>query len=97
MSHCWINRKPFGVTSVLVSGQPAENRLPHERHHRVLRVLSRAPILEHVFGHRRQFHCLIKFPVCKQSRVGGNPGTVKLQLQTGIKFNPQCLFVTFTP
>ena len=46
MPHRGINREPFGIIGVFVACQPAEDGLPHQRYHRVLRVLTRPPITQ---------------------------------------------------
>jgi hypothetical protein len=62
----------------------------------VLRVLARAPIVQQILSQVGQTQRLIQFEVSKQARVGGDLGTVKLQLQTTIKSNPQSLFFACT-
>jgi len=48
----------------------------------MLPILPATPTVEDVLRHHRQSQNIIKLPVGLQSRIAGNSGTLKLQLQT---------------
>jgi len=51
-------------------------------------VLAGARINEFITNHVGQPECVIEFAIGKQSSVGGNPGTMKLQLQAAVEIEP---------
>src|SRR5271163_4575215 len=69
---CSVARPPTTcrIVGVFVACQSAEDGLPHQRHPRVLRVLSSPPIAQQIFPKIGQTQRLIQFAVSKQPGVG---------------------------
>ena len=96
MPHGGINREPFGVIGVFVACQPAEDGLPHQRDHRVLRVLSRAPIVQQLIPQVGQTQRRVQLPIGQQPGIRRDLCAVKFQLQAAIEHHPQSRFFACT-
>ena len=61
--------------------------------HRVPAVLARTRIDEFIADHQGQAEGIIEFATGQQSGVGGDTGTVELQLHLAVEIQPQWLIV----
>ncbi len=96
VSHGWFDREPLGVVGVLVTGEPAEDRLPKLRRRGVLTVVAGALILQQVVSHGRQPEGVIEVAIGHQSSVAGDPWTAKRELQAAVEPDPQRFVASFT-
>jgi len=62
----------------------------------VTTVLPTTGVREHAPGNFGQSDRIIQFPICQQTSVGSDFGTVKLKLQPTVKIKPQNPLFRFT-
>ena len=91
-----IATEPVSVVDILVSGKATEHRLPQHPDQAVAAVLASARVGEHVTGHRAETEGLVEFTVGEQSGIGGDAGTVELQLETAVEIEPRSVRFRFT-
>jgi len=86
-----INR----IIDILTATKAPKRRLAKHVRHDMPAVLACARINQNVTDHVGQTEGIIEFTVGKQSSVGGDPGTMKLQLKATVKIKPQRLAFGF--
>jgi hypothetical protein len=91
-----ITRQPFGVVHVFVPGQSPEHGLAQLRDQRVTAILARPGIRKDFSGQVCQAKRIIEIPKREQTSVGRDPRTMELQLQAGIKRDPESGITFFT-
>ena len=79
----------FGVVHVLVSGKPAEHRLPQQADQRMSPILAGACVGKHVPRHRAEAKSVVEFAIGQQPSIRSDPRTMELQLQAAIEIEPQ--------
>ncbi len=89
-------RQPICVVHVLVPGQPPEHGLAKLRDQGVAAVLARPGVGENLSGKLGQAKRIIEIAKGKQTSIGRHSRAVELQLQTGIKGDPESGFAFFT-
>ena len=85
--------------SVCVSRSSLFTLDPPDNTHLLLLELSAAPVasvVENIPGKTGRANSIVRFPVDKQSAVGGNPGTVRCRLQAAVEIDPNFLPFRFT-
>jgi hypothetical protein len=70
-----VNRGPFSVIGIFVGRQPAEEGLPHQGDHRVLRVLARPPITQQIINQISEAQRRVQFPIGQQPGIRRDLGT----------------------
>jgi hypothetical protein len=94
--HRRITGEPLGIVHVLVSGEPAIDRLPQQAEELMLNVLSATPLGEGRGGHRGQTERVVQFSVSEQTAIGGDPGAVELELDPTVEGDPNRRLFRFT-
>ena len=69
--------------------------LPEQALNRILAVLASARVNEFIADHQVQAEGIIEFAIGRQSSIGRNSRTVKLQLQAAVKIQSQWLAFGF--
>jgi len=75
----------FSVVHILVSGKPAEHRLPQQPDQRMATVPAGARIGQRLARHRGQTKCVVELAVCQQSGIGCDYGPAKLEHQPAVE------------
>jgi hypothetical protein len=91
-----IMAQSFGVVYILISSKTAKHRLPQHSEESVSAVLAGPCVCEAVTSHRGQAEHIVEFPVGKQSGVGGDDRTAKLEHQTAVEIEPENSIIRFT-
>ena len=95
-AHRGITSQPVGVVDVLVSGKPTEHRLAQHADQIVTTVLARAAVNQVLPRDSRQAERIIEFAIGQQSGIGGDAGTVELQLEAAVEIEPKSIGLRFT-
>ncbi len=88
-SHRGIASRAVGVVYVLMATEAAEDGLAKQSRHRVPAVLAGARIDRLMAGHVRQAERVIRLAAGRPSGVGGDSGTVELELQAAVETEPK--------
>ena len=59
-------------------------------------VLAGATVDQHLAPEVAQSKNVVEFPIGKQTSVGGDPGTVELELDPPVEIDPKRLLLRFT-
>ena len=95
-AHRRITPEPVGIVHVLVSGKPTEHRLPQHADQIVPTVPACASISQTLPGDGHQAEHIIKLPERQQTSIGGDAGTVELQLEAAVEIEPRSVRFRFT-
>jgi hypothetical protein len=94
--HDRVEAEPVGIVHVVVPAKASENGLAELPDKTVATVLSTTGVREYVPGNLAQSNCIIQFPVRQQPGIGSDLGTVELELEPTVKFQPQNPVFRFT-
>ena len=94
--HGGVAGEPLGVVDILVAGEAAEDRLSKQPGQRVARILAAAVIEE--LGNRDlgEPEGGVELAVREQAAVGGDPGTVEIELDSAVESRSQRQLSGFT-
>ncbi len=87
-AHRRITPEPVGIVDVFVSGKATEHRLPQHSDQIMPTVSACASIGQSLPSDGRQAEHIIKLAIGKQPSIGGDAGTVELQLETAVEIEP---------
>jgi hypothetical protein len=88
--------QPLGVIDILISGETAEHRLPQHPDQGMATVLTGAGVREPLATRLRKAERIVKLAIGKQSSIGGDDRTPKLEHQSAIEIEPERLANRFT-
>ena len=86
----------ISVVHILIACQPAEHRLAELSEQGVSAVTTRPAVGQRLAGKLAQSPSLVEFTKSQQARVGRDPRSVELQLQSGVEIDPQTASIGFT-
>ena len=95
-AHRRITSQPVGVVDVLISGKPTEHRLAQHADQIVPTVPARAAVNQMLPRDGHQAERVIEFAIGQQSGIGGDAGTVELQLEAAVEIEPESIGFRFT-
>jgi len=95
-AHRRIMAQPFRIIYIFVSSKTAKHGLPQHSNESVPAILADPCVQKPLICHRGEAERVIEFPVGKQSGVGGDNRTTKLEHQTAVKIEPENLICRFT-
>jgi hypothetical protein len=95
-AHGGIARQTVGVVHVVVAAKATEHGLAEQARHPMPSVLAGAPVDQHPARDIAQPKHVVEFPIGKQTAVGGDPGTVELELDPAVEIDPKRLLLRFT-
>jgi hypothetical protein len=90
-AHGGIARQTVGVVHVVVATKAAEHGLAEQARHAMPSVLAGATVDQHLAPEVAQSKNVVEFPIGKQTAVGGDPGTVELELDPAVEIDPKRL------
>jgi len=88
-AHGRITREPRGVIHVLVTGEPAIDRLPQQAEQPVADVGSAPAFGQTRHPDRGQVESVVQLAVGEEAAVRGDLGAVELQLEPAVERDPQ--------
>ncbi len=91
-----VEAEPVGIVHLVVPAKASKNRLTELPAKTVAIVLTTTGVRQHVPGNLAQSNRIIQFPVRQQPRIGGDLGTVELNLEPAAKIQPQNPLFRFT-
>ena len=91
-----ITSQTLSVVHIFITAKASKYRLTEQPRHAVPSVLAGTAIVESIPGSIGQAKSIVKFPIGKKPAVRGDLGTVKFELQTAVKINPQRGLSAFT-
>ena len=94
--HRRITSKTLGVVYVFITANASKQRLAELTRHAVPSILAGTAVLKDSPGNLCQAKGVIKLSIGEEPTVGGNLGTVELQLQSAVKIDPQRGLFAFT-
>jgi len=95
-SHRRVERQPFGIVHVLVSGQAAEHRLAQQARQQVARVLAAPQVRQRRPGDLGQAENIVQLAVGQEASVRGDLPAVEFQFQAAVEIDPQMGLSGFT-
>ena len=95
-AHRRITPQPVGVVDVFVSRKPTKHRLAQHTDKIMATVPTRATINQVLLRHGHQAECVIKLAIGQQARIGGDAGTVELELEAAVEIEPESIGLGFT-
>jgi hypothetical protein len=91
-AHRRVKGEALGIVDVFVAGEPAIDRLPQQAEQLVPDVPAAPGIREDRCGRRGQAKGVVQLAIGEQTGVGGDPGTVELELDAAVEGDPQRFF-----
>src|SRR5262249_44733472 len=84
-----VEAESLGVVEILVSRQPAVNRLPQQGGLGVLSVLPGATVLQHTGSGVGQVEDVVELAVGQQSGIAGDLGAEEAEPETAVELGSQ--------
>jgi len=94
--HHRINTQTLGIVGVFVAGQSAVYRLPQQGSNAVLGIATGSIFIELKPCRPRQTQGFIKLSVCQEIGITRDFGSMKFELQSTVKIEPQGILASFT-
>jgi hypothetical protein len=88
--------QPVGIVHVLVTGEPAENRLPQHADQGMTAILPSTSVGKSFAGKIAQAEYIIEFAIGEQTCIGGDDGSRKLNHNATVEIEVQNLVLRFT-
>jgi hypothetical protein len=95
-AHDGIAGEPLGVVDVLVASEPTEHRLAEQPDQLVAGVPTTAPVEQFRDRHVGEPDGVVEVAVGEQPAIGGDLGTVELELDPAVENGPQGRLLGFT-
>jgi len=95
-AHCRIVAQAFGVIHVFVAREAPEHGLPQQSDQRMPAVLASARVGKRFTRKFAQTERIIEFAIGKQSSIGCNDGSAKLQHHAAVEIKPENAVIRFT-
>ena len=95
-THGGITSQTLSIIHVFITANASKQRLAELTRHAVPSVLAGTAVLKNSPGNLCQAKGVIKLSIGEEPTVGGNLGTVELQLQSAVKIDPQRGLFAFT-
>ena len=96
-THGGITSQTLGIIHVFITANASKQRLAELTRHAVPSILAGTAVLKDSPGNLCQAKGVIKLSIGEEPTVGGNLGTVELQLQSAVKIDPQRGLYCFHP